>query len=435
MNIAIFTDAFYPQINGIVISIISLAENMIARGHNVCVLAPSAKGEVFEHPHIKVKRLRSVQAGYYEDFRWSAVRSRSTLNFLKDEKIDIMHFMTPVFASYLGIRLARKLKLPIVGTYHTLLSDPTYYKKLIKDPFHMDVSAVWRYTNHFYDQADIATAPSLYTKRMLSDNNCQAELRVISNGIDLQGIAETPVDSAAYKEKYKLGNKVILSLGRVSSEKNLETLLHAFSLVYAQDNEVQLLVVGDGPELAEFKAYAKSLNLAENAIVFTGSIAHEKLVSQGIFALASFFVTLSTTETQGITLLEAQANGLICLGANAGAIPDLLKDGENGFLVAHDDEDAIVKKIQMIFALSKEEKLRIKNRASELLKDHDIKHVMDTWENLYQDLVTRSQNNEIPVKKRVYLHQLVGLMIRYIYLRRPKKDNSNVDEFLASKVD
>lgn len=397
MNIAIFSDAFYPQINGVVTSIISVASNMAKRGHKVIIVAPSYTNlKEIEIPGVKIIRVPSISASFYEDFKWTNPFSFTTYKALRKENIDLIHFMTPIFISMLGIKFARKRSLPVVGTFHTFIADPSYSEHMFNGPVKVSEEVIWKYLNLYYDCADYVTAPTEEAVRIISENGCTAPLEAVSNGIDFNQFDNSHSDE--FKKKYKLGNQVILYVGRVAYEKNLDVLIDAFDLVFRDNPDAQVLIVGDGPQRELFEKQASGKASADN-IIFTGAISHSDLVHSGIFAAVSLFATASVTETQGITILEAQANGLICVGAEEGGVVNLIEDGVNGYLVAPGDSIAMANKISHV--LKNKDKLEeMEKKAIEMVDLHRMDKIIDRWEEIYTELY---ENRELTANKE-YLH-------------------------------
>jgi len=397
MNIAIFSDAFYPQINGVVTSIISLASNMALRGHRIIIVAPSYRNlEEIKIPGVKIIRVPSVSASFYDDFKWTNPFSFTTYKALRKENIDVVHFMTPIFISMLGIKFARKRGLPVVGTFHTFIADPRYFEHMFSGPVKVSEEVTWKYLNLYYDCADRVTAPTAEAVRIISENGCTAPLEAVSNGIDFKQFDNSGSD--AIKQKYLLNDQVVLYIGRVAYEKNLDVLIDAFDIVYKENRQAQLLIVGDGPQKKIFEDHAAAKAAAGN-IIFTGALGHSELVKSGIFDAVSLFATASVTETQGITILEAQANGLICVAAAEGGVVNLIDDGVNGYLVPPGDSVLMAQRIAHVLN-HRAELSDMEQKALEMVDIHRMDRIIDRWEEIYTELY----ENRDQFAGRDYLH-------------------------------
>jgi len=409
MKIAIFTDTFYPMVNGIVTAILNTAKPLADQGHKIFIVTPKiGKEEDFSYPNIVVKRVPSLPAGFYEDFRWPNVFNFSAYRLLKKEGIDLVHFMTPFMASYMGIKIARSLDVPVIGTFHTFISDPTYYEHMFSKGWKPNEKTVWKYTNFYYNAADLVTAPSPSTLKAMMENGCDTPGMVISNGIDPELFDND--NWRGFKEKYNLGDKVILYFGRIAQEKNLTTLVEGFRKAWKEDNELQLLLIGDGPQRKEIE---KTISKQEHkeSVIFTGTIPHEELVQSGVFKAVKLFVSASRTENQPMTILEAQANGLVCVGADARGIPDLVKDGENGLLFNPTDSDALA---QAILDLTSREDSQTKHAqfqkaTEEMIQEHLLPNVVQKWSEVYPQVIEDYQAGKYPQKDYLHLKTIIGI--------------------------
>lgn len=408
MNIAIFTDAFFPQINGVVTSIMSIAENMTDRGHSVVIVAPRYKlMEDFDNPKIKVKRIASLPAGFYDDFRWTSTFSYTSYKFLRDEKIDIVHIMTPFFVSYLGIKNARMLDIPVVGTFHTFISNPAYYEHLFEgSPLKVSEDVAWNYCNLYYNAVDYVTAPTQEAVDIIRDNGCSVAIEAISNGIDL-GIFDNS-RAKDFQEKYNLSNEVVLYVGRIAQEKNITMLIDAFLEVRRNRPSAQLLIVGDGPQREEYEGYVLD-RAPKGSITFTGAISHDELVKSGVFGSVALFASASETETQGITILEAQANSIVCVGVNAGGVKDLIEDGVNGYLTEPGDQNAFRDRIEQILE-NKDKHKAMGDKAREMTEIHRMDRVIDRWEELYSWIIERKKQGFILKKDYLHFKNILGII-------------------------
>jgi glycosyltransferase involved in cell wall biosynthesis len=168
--------------------------------------------------------------------------------------------------------------------------------------------------------------------------------------------------------------------------------------VFKHDPTAKLLIVGDGPQLDDVRKYIQNIRLTRN-IILLGRVEHSDLIKSGIFGATDLFVTASETENQPMTILEAQANGIPCVGLSEKGIPDLIKDGKNGFVVPNRDKDAFSDAVIKIISDSG---LRKRLRAGTLdeIKKHSLPEVIEIWEKTYESLI--KNNISLKNKKRKY---------------------------------
>jgi len=388
LKIAIFTDTFIPIIDGVVTTTINLAKGLADRGHKIYIIAPRFRelAKEFAYKNVKVKRMPSIPAFFYKGYRFTSPLSIAVIKYLKKEKIDIIHFQTPIGLGVQALFAARVLKKPVIGTFHTFFTDPGYIKHISTNHgFAQKLS--WFYARRYYNRCDLVTCPSESAKKELLEHGFTSPIKVISNGIDM-----SVFDNSKWKKmklKYNPNGKILLFVGRIAFEKNLDYLLDCFKLVVKKQPKVKLVIVGDGPQMDELKESIIQKGLAKN-VVLTGRIEYNKLVKSGIFKASDLFITASTTETQGISTLEAQANGLVCVGIESRGIKDLIKNNYNGYLVENGDKQAFAGKVIKLLTDRKLHNRMKKNTLKEV-KNHRIENVIKIWEKTYSNLVVKHE--------------------------------------------
>ena len=408
LHIAIFTDSFLPMINGVVTAVLNLAENLADRGHSVLlVTAAPKKNQTYSYKGIRIEYIASIPAHFYKDFNWSSPYSLRIREICKKESIQLIHFTTPFFVSFVGINVARTLGIPVIGTFHTFISDPTNYRHFIKGNFFVvKEESVWEYSNLYYNSADFNTAPAQSTKKEMLQNGSTVDIKVISNGIDPAKFDNSKAEQ--FKEKYTLTGKTILYFGRISQDKNIGILLKCFFIVQSKIPEAKLLIVGDGPQLGELKDFAKR-NPAGSNIIFTGGIPHHELVKSGLFGACELFATASLTENQPMTMLEVQANGIPCVGFNVRGIPDLIIDDVNGRVLSRNDYEGMAKAIIEILNDTDLYQKYVDGTKLEVQK-HLMSAVTDEWEITYQNIVESYIRGDFPRKNRFHLTQILAML-------------------------
>jgi 1,2-diacylglycerol 3-alpha-glucosyltransferase len=384
MNIAIFTDNFYPQINGVVTAVVNLAKGLADKGHKIYFVAPRYKGyNDFSYPNITVRYVASKPAGFiYKGLKMVLPISRRTKRFIKENKIDIVYFVTPWTIAAKGIVIAKRLKLPIVGTYHTFICEKEYLKHL-KLNYNFLIKAAWKYTNLYYNTCQIVTCPSEITKERMLENKCKRPIKVISNGIDT--LKSKPAEILKIKKQINSLGKILLFVGRLSYEKNLLYLLDCFKLIQKKKPDTKLVLIGDGPQRKQIEKKIKRLKLS-NSVLLLGAIPYKDLMTKGYYGACDIFVITSKTETFGLSVLEAQANGLVCVGVAENGIINLIKDNHNGFLVNSKDKKAFS---NAVIKLIENKKLysKFKENNKQMIKKHEMKNVISEYEKTFKEAI------------------------------------------------
>ncbi|HWR03140.1 MAG TPA: glycosyltransferase [Humidesulfovibrio sp.] len=252
------------------------------------------------------------------------------LAWCAEQDFDCILTATPGPMGLAGLAIARILKIPVHGTYHTAF--PQYVRMFTEDPAMED--AAWRYMRWFYGQMDTIYAPSRSTAQDLTERGIGAERIVVHpRGVDADRFR--PESDGRFFGELGLARQFkILYVGRVSREKSLDVLAEAFRQVHAHRPDARLIVVGDGPYLEEMRAATADL-----PVVYTGYLQGEELTSA--YAGADLFVFPSATDTFGNVVLEAQASGLPVVVTSSGGPREAMQPGRTGLVVAPHDAGAL----------------------------------------------------------------------------------------------
>jgi len=378
MRIAFFTDVFLPFTSGVSVSVVDLAKSLADRGHEIHIITPVYKKLVFEYPNVHVKRVPAISAGWiYPGFRFANPFNLFVYRYIQKHEIDVIHFHTPLLVGRLGISIAKRLGLPLVGTYHTSVDAKECRKHVKMDGDFFDGFAK-RFVDFFYKGCDLVSVPTSTYLTRLESLGLDYPTRVISNGIDLKKFPEG--DAEGIRSRYP--GKIVLSVGRLAQEKNLMFLLKAWPRL---QDAAHLILIGGGTHEEGLREYTEKEGLKN--VHFLGMIPHEELIRTGYHRAADVFVMTSMVEVQGLALMEAQANGLVSVGINAGGTKNLIVEGENGFLIEPEDEDRFV---AVMLRLLNDDALREGMRKATLreIQKHDLRSVAKEWEEVYEELVT-----------------------------------------------
>ncbi|MEW6221731.1 MAG: glycosyltransferase [Candidatus Hadarchaeota archaeon] len=314
MRIGFFTDTFLPQKNGVVTSLLSFGAELEKRGHEVHVFCP--KTNVRHMEGMEVHSYPAVSFRRYPEFKIAVPQGRD-----RAPKLDLVHTHSPFTMGFFGWRVAKFQKIPRVSTFHTLLSEYYQYVSRVGKPVLKLVS--WRFCRAFYKRHKKLITPSAALKRLLREHGIKKPIEVIPTGIDIKALH--PIDKKTARRKLGLEDeRIFLCLGRVSYEKNLDLVIRAMTEV-----DGKLLLVGRGPATGKLKKLVDKKHLRKR-VSFKGFVP-EKLKPLYCSA-ADALVIASKSETQGLVVAEAMACGTPVIGANALAIPEVVRNGENGYL-------------------------------------------------------------------------------------------------------
>ena len=383
MKVGIFTDTFLPQVNGIVSATVNLAKRLADRGHEVHIIAPRLeKRNLLRHPGVHVKRIPGIKAGFYDGFKLTPFLNPVLYRYIWNKDIDVCHPQPPMSLGFETLILGKFLRKPVIGTFHAFFADKEYLKHVGLDNNVFEKLA-WSYATFFYNMPTLVTAPSAATKRELIRQGCKTNIEVISNGIDMTIFDNRKKEDI--RKKYGRGGPMMLYFGRIAHEKNHIFLMEVMKEVFRKEPSATLLMVGGGPQEKEIEDRARELGISDN-VHFLGMIEHKRLIRSGILGACEIFVTASKTENQPMTILEAQANGIVCIGPDARGIPDLITHDRNGLLVEPDDKEGFVNSILSVIQ-NAEYRDRLRMATLEDIKQHDIERVVDRWEEVYAEAI------------------------------------------------
>lgn len=415
MKIVISTDIYYPMINGVAVFSRNLATGLKKRGHQVMVLAPSITGkfgvEKDEEGGFTVVRQKSRRMYLYPDQIEKVPDGKKVLGVkvpqlvyknglhvsynpysdikrvLDEFKPDIIHNQTPGPLALAVFRYAKKRDIPIVSTDHAYPDNLTQQVKLpelAKKPINKAMNA---YFLSFLRRSEYATMPTEQAITDLLPKNrrfFKVPVVAISNGIDLSRFAKGRANSEIY-DKYNIPKKapIVLYVGRVDPEKSLDVLMYAFVDVLQKVPDAHLVIVGDGTARRKLEEIAEEEEISSH-VHFTGRVVGDDLPQ--IYRTATVFAITSKTETQSIVVMEAMASGLPVVAIRAGAVPELVKHGKNGYIYEPDDKDSVARGIIRILS-DQDLREKLSEGSANRIKKHDISYTLTQIEDIYNTVL------------------------------------------------
>jgi glycosyltransferase involved in cell wall biosynthesis len=376
MKIGMFTDTYTPQINGVVTSINSFAQELQAQGHEVYIFAPKladSKPEpnVFHFKSIKYPMMPEHQLAYalgdhYQSF--------------KELKLDIIHSHTPFTLGLLALFLAKQHQIPLVHTYHTLFTEYVHYI-----PFGKSIG-VWLSkgaSRKYCQSCDLVVVPSEAMRLELQTYGVTQEIDIIPTGVNQQ-FAELG-DKTTMRRKYNIAENIdiIAYAGRVAREKNIEFLLKVYKEILKVRSHILFVVIGDGPHRSHIEHLAEELGI-KHKMLFTGYIS-DKTALASWYKAANAFIFSSVTETQGLVILEAMSVGTPVVAVNAMGIKDIIQENLGGFASKLDVSEFSLKLMRLLSSktLCAQKSLEAKALADRL----SMKHMTERLVRNYQRLV------------------------------------------------
>lgn len=326
LRIAVFSDSCLPVLNGVSISIDLLVRELRDLGHSVHVF--TAAHFKYRDPDPNTYRFPAVQTPWTRGYPLAFPPFFPMLRKFRRHDFDVIHSHTPFTIGFVGLRWAQSHDIPIVSTYHTLYDRYAHY---IPAPRRYVRYKIAKHTNFYYNRVDQVVTPSDASLKWLRRHGVTTPIHVVPTGSPTGSL----LDRAEIRRSLGIApeHRVLLYVGRLAKEKNLETLLQMAANVFRQDASVRLWLVGDGPYRAELAEFARSLGIGDR-VRFVGFVPRAEV--DRYYASADLFVFSSITETQGLVVQEAMTYGLPAVAVVGGGAGAAIEPGINGYLVKND---------------------------------------------------------------------------------------------------
>jgi glycosyltransferase involved in cell wall biosynthesis len=328
VRVALFTNNYLPFCGGVTISVETLRRGLDATGHDAWVFAPRFPGAGPDGE--RVVRYPSLPAATYPEFALAIPYSPRIAALVRRLHVDVLHAHHPFLLGPAARRLARRLGVPLVFTYHTRYEKYAHYVPLSRRAVER---AALGLSTRFANTCDALIAPSALIRDELWARGVRAPITVVPTGVDLDQFQ--PGDRARARQGLGLPAEgtMLLYVGRLDREKSVDRVLLAFDRVAGTVPGVSLVLVGHGTEGGRLRSLARTLGAAAR-IVFLGARPHAALPA--CYQAADAFVFASETETQGLVLAEAAACGLPAVAVSAPGCDEVVRDGETGLLTKND---------------------------------------------------------------------------------------------------
>lgn len=335
MKVLITTDLYATNTNGVVTSVRNLMDELEKKGHEVRVLTVSEK--LKSHVEGNVYYIKSLPLGVvYPDVRMPISYHHRYFQELINWKPDVIHSQCEYFSYHFAAYISKKTGAPIVHTYHTLYEQ---YVTYVLPSQRLGSYVVAKLSKLRLRNAEAIVAPTQKVEHVLRDYGIRNPIHVIPSGIALEQHHGRISEEERTQRRKELGipenHTVLLNLGRLGTEKNLNELIELLALALRHNPNLTLLIVGDGPARPELEELAKKLQVSGH-VVFTGMVDPSEV--HKYYQLGDIFVSASTSETQGLTYIEAAANGLPLLCRRDPCLDEVLVDGKNGFEYEAEEE-------------------------------------------------------------------------------------------------
>lgn len=347
MNIGIFTDSYTPVISGVVTSTRILKKELEKLGHTVTIVTVKHP-EAADNGDHTILRLPSIPFLPLKTQRVGSIYSTKIWRKIKKLDLDIIHTQTEFSIGLFGRIVAKRLGIPVVHTYHTMYEDYVHYvapSAMLKPA----AGVAKRVSKAYCKDCHGVIVPTSKVEDKLKEYGLKHNnIQVIPTGMELEPFQrENQSEDEILSLKRRIGlddnDKVVLFIGRVAKEKSIDVVINAVNEIIKEHDNIKMLIVGDGPELANLRKIVSNLQL-NHKIKFTGEIPWDDIGKY--YALGDVFVSASTTETQGLTFTEAMAARIPVIAKYDKNLEDILKDSVNGLIFKkNEDLKAVLERV------------------------------------------------------------------------------------------
>lgn len=381
MNIGIFTDAYFPQVSGVVTSTMILKNELVSLGHSVTIITVA-------HPDVEeqegIIRLPSIPFFLLPSQRVGMIYSRKIMNKIKKLDLDMIHTQTEFSIGLFGRIVAKKLDIPVVHTYHTMYEDYMHYvsRGIMLKPaseFAKKVSKL------YCRDCSAIIVPTTKVKDALEQYGLRRHIDVIPTGVNIEPFKRSNYNEELIKdEKKSFGidetQPVVLFIGRIAKEKSVDIIINSMKELTKKIPNCKLLIVGDGPERENLEILVKDLGI-EKSVVFAGEKPWGEIGKY--YQMGDVFVGASVTETQGLTFTEAMAAQIPVVAKYDKNLDGIIQDKVNGRIFYKDENLA---KILYEVLMDKESSALMVKNAYEGIEPLSSKYFGENVEKVYMEV-------------------------------------------------
>lgn len=431
MRIGLFTDAYLPDINGVVSSVVTLKKALEELGHTVFVISNHKSSKISLEDH--VLRLPGLELKKFYGYKMSSPFQFEAFEYVRNMDLDVVHVQTEFGVGMFARQCAKNFNIPLVYTYHTTYEDYTHYINPmdLETVEHMGKLAIRSLSKILGNGAQAVIAPSEKTRNTLISYGVNTPIYVVPTGLDLSSFDRNNLDAKKVKEiRSSLGlteeDHVVVFVGRIAKEKSIDIPIRA--VAKSKDEHLHLVIVGGGPDEGYYKEIVDEQN-CNDRVHFVGRVPKEKIPYY--YAAFDCFVSASMTETQGMTYIEALASGLCVFGRRDEVLNDLVFEDKTGYYF--DDENELVEKFDLFFSKSKEQREMMVNECIAKTEPFDTELFAHKALAVYEQAID-DFSQAFVVEKIKMVDDYVRLTVQRDSDREPIKFLIPLDDFFDLKI-
>ncbi len=386
LRILMAGQAYFREDNGQAAFTVRISRGLAERGHTVMAVAPappeSSQQERMEEG-VRIREIRSLSLPHNTSI--TLFKASEIAALLKEFQPDIIHFQDHYFISRTLWRMARSARIKLVGSNHFLPENLTENLPIPRTLKRHIVRLLWKQMLSMYNHLQAVSTPTATAAAILRDQGLRPPVTAISCGIDIQRFHPvTAEERSRIRKRFDLPEDIpiFIFVGRIDREKGLDTVLQAFAGLKDMKRPPLLLLGGKGSIREELQSMSRELNI-QQMVRFPGFIPAEELPK--MLACSDCFIMAGFAELQSIATLEAMACGLPVVAARARALPELVSQGENGFLFTPRDPDSLEQALRE-FLSSKDQWKRWGVESRKRAEQHDFQQTVNNYIQWYYSI-------------------------------------------------
>lgn len=339
MRIGLFTDVYPPFINGVSTSVLMLKKGLEELGHEVYVVTVNNESFSYKKEE-RVLRIPGVPTGIF-DYRLTSIYPIRAIKTIKKWKLDVIHTHTEFGIGSFARLLSKQFNIPLVHTYHTMYEEYVHY--ITKGYFNSASKKLVEYLTLFLcdKTIDELIVPTKKAKELFKEKyKVKRDVHIIPSGVDTsrfhpENINKKEISKIRKDLGIKRSDFLVLYVGRIAQEKNIDFQINAFKKVIKKMPKARLLIVGDGPDMKDLIELTHNNKLDKN-IIFAGRVPWEEVPKY--YSLCDVFATSSTTETQGLTVIEAMGAAKPVIAIKDESFEEVMTNDKEGFFFETEKE-------------------------------------------------------------------------------------------------
>jgi 1,2-diacylglycerol 3-alpha-glucosyltransferase len=385
VRILMVSHTFPPVVSGVSLVVQKLARAMVNRGHSVTVIAGSDRLETYSHDDagVKLVRVRGIKNPVWEEAPIPVITQKHLDEIADDIQPDILHAHEAALLCLRLLRLKREAGLPLLATCHYVPRFLARYLTWNDEPQATVEASVWSYSIWLFNQLDHVVFATSAHRECFVDQGLEVPTSIISNGLNVARYRPGTEGIERVEARYALPPRPrILFVSRLAKDKEIGLLVRAMPYVRATE-DAHLLLVGRGEERHRLEDLVGESGLG-HCVHFLGFVPERDMPA--LYRASDLFAIASECEVQSLPTLQAVASGLPVVAAKAAALPELVHDGANGFLVPPGDPEAIAKAILRVLGDSAMAG-RMGREGFSIAQSHAETRTFDRYENLYHQVL------------------------------------------------